>query len=115
MQGLRQQIQPVSPDATAELAMDDLGIDLGDLDALSGDAPEDDVTRLMPADEATRSMPAGEGDMDFDLSADDTDLAVPVGRHRGGELGAAIDHPCGPRTNREAVRFRRVGDCGQPP
>jgi pilus assembly protein FimV len=60
-------LQPVSPDATAELAMDDLGIDLGELDALSGGAPEDDVTRLMPADEATRRMPAGEGGMDFDL------------------------------------------------
>jgi pilus assembly protein FimV len=60
-------LQPVSPDATAELAMDDLGIDLGDLDALSGGAQEDDVTRLMPADEATRRMPAGEGGMDFDL------------------------------------------------
>jgi pilus assembly protein FimV len=61
-----------SADTTAEMPMDDLGIDLGDLsdlDALAGDALEADVTRIAPADESTRLMPAGDGDaMDFDLS-----------------------------------------------
>ena len=61
-------LQPLSPDTTAEVAVDDLGIDLGDLDALSEVAPEDDVTRIAPVDEATLEVAASDESMDFDLS-----------------------------------------------
>jgi pilus assembly protein FimV len=62
-------LQTLPTDTTAEMPMDDLGIDLGDLDALSDIAPEDDVTRIAPADESTQMLPAADGDaMDFDLS-----------------------------------------------
>jgi len=61
-------LQPVSPDTTAEMAVDDLGIDLGDLDALSESAPEDDVTRIAPAEDVTLQAPAAGDGMDFDLS-----------------------------------------------
>ena len=61
-------LQPVSPDTTAEMAVDDLGIDLGDLDALSGEAADDDVTRIAPAGEATQQLPSSGDTMDFDLS-----------------------------------------------
>jgi pilus assembly protein FimV len=56
-------------ETTAEMPMDDLGIDLGDLDALQDIAAEDDVTRIAPADDSTAEMPATDPDaMDFDLS-----------------------------------------------
>jgi len=61
-------LQPLSPDTTAEVPVVDLGIDLGELGELPGEAAADDVTRIAPADEATRLMPGtGEG-TDFDLS-----------------------------------------------
>jgi pilus assembly protein FimV len=62
-------LQTLPADTTAEMPMDDLGIDLGDLDALSDIAPEDDVTRIAPADESTQMMTAVDAEaMDFDLS-----------------------------------------------
>jgi len=61
-------LQPVSPDTTAEMAVDDLGIDLGDLDALSETAAEDDVTRIAPVEDTTLQVPAADETMDFDLS-----------------------------------------------
>ena len=61
-------LQPMSTDTTAEMAVDDLGIDLGDLDALSETAAEDDVTRIAPADESTLQVPAIDETMDFDLT-----------------------------------------------
>jgi pilus assembly protein FimV len=61
-------LQPVSTDTTAEMAVDDLGIELGDLDALSGTAADDDVTRIAPAGEATQQLPSSGDTMDFDLS-----------------------------------------------
>ena len=62
-------LQPSQADTTAEMPMDDLGIDLGDLDALSDIAAEDDVTQIAPADDSTRKMPAAAADsMDFDLT-----------------------------------------------
>jgi pilus assembly protein FimV len=62
-------LQTLPADTTAEMPMDDLGIDLGDLDALSDIAPEDDVTRIAPADESTQMLPAVDAEaMDFDLS-----------------------------------------------
>jgi len=60
-------LQPLSPDTTAEVAIDDLGIDLGDLDALSEAAPDDDVTRIAPAD-STTEVPVIDATMDFDLA-----------------------------------------------
>jgi pilus assembly protein FimV len=50
------------------MAVDDLGIELGDLDALSGTAADDDVTRIAPAGEATQQLPSSGDTMDFDLS-----------------------------------------------
>jgi len=61
-------LQPVSPETTAEMAVDDLGIDLGDLDALSEVAPDDDVTRIAPAEEVMQQAADGGDAMDFDLS-----------------------------------------------
>jgi pilus assembly protein FimV len=43
-------IDPVSADATAEMEMDDLGIDLSDFEALGEDQDDDGPTRLMPKD-----------------------------------------------------------------
>lgn len=74
---------PESTDATAEMAMDDLGIDLGDLEAFAEGADEDDVTQiaLVEQDEdtgATSVLPeladAGEG-ADFDLTEIAPELA----------------------------------------
>ncbi len=81
---------PESTDATAEMAMDDLGIDLGDLEAFAGGpADEDDVTQIASIEDeddtsATSVLPeladVGDGP-DFDLTelapelqaADETD------------------------------------------
>jgi len=62
-------LQTLPTDTTAEMPMDDLGIDLGDLDALSDIAPEDDVTRIAPTDDSAEMLPADDSEaMDFDLS-----------------------------------------------
>jgi pilus assembly protein FimV len=62
-------LQTAPADTTAEMPMDDLGIDLGDLDALSDGPPEDDVTRIAPTSDSTRIMPSGDDEtMDFDIS-----------------------------------------------
>lgn len=68
---------PESSDATAEMAMDDLGIDLGDLEAFAeGTVDEDDITKIAPVEDdedtsSTAILPelaeAGEGP-DFDLT-----------------------------------------------
>ncbi len=79
----------ISPDATAEMAIDDLGLDLSDLDDLG-----DDATRLMPGgdvgddtgtvmmpdfdSEGTSEMPAlkssSDDDVDFDLTGGDVEV-----------------------------------------
>jgi len=79
-------LQPSQADTTAEMPMDDLGIDLGDLDALADIAAEDDVTRIAPSDESTQEMPAtGADGMDFDLS----DLSDEVAA--AGEASEAVE------------------------
>jgi pilus assembly protein FimV len=80
-------LQPLSPDTTAEVAIDDLGIDLGDLDALSEVAPDDDVTRIAPADDATVQVAAVDETMDFDLS----DLSPEVTAAGGEGEDRAVD------------------------
>jgi pilus assembly protein FimV len=94
----RDRMQPATPDSTAEMAIDDLGLDVGNLDNLpdiddataiaSGAhedvtqiAPRDDETAVLPrADEGTAEMPAGTsatsilpkfefGDIDLDIGA----------------------------------------------
>lgn len=62
------QLQPPSLDTTAEMPMDDLGIDIVNLDTPDDTAAEDDITRIAPANESTGSMPAVNEGMDFDLS-----------------------------------------------
>jgi pilus assembly protein FimV len=61
-------LQPVSAETTAEMPMDDLGIDLGDLDALVDAGVEDDVTRIAPSTDTTQLMTTAGSEMDFDLS-----------------------------------------------
>jgi pilus assembly protein FimV len=70
-------LQPVSADTTAEMPMDDLGIDLGDLDALVDAGAEDDITRIAPSADTTQLLPAGRPEMDFDLSDLTAELAIP--------------------------------------
>jgi pilus assembly protein FimV len=60
---------PPSPlEVTAEMPMDDLGIDLGDFDQLDGSRPEDDVTQIAPEVEETRRLQASSSTSRFDLS-----------------------------------------------
>jgi pilus assembly protein FimV len=80
-------LQPLSPDTTAEVAVDDLGIDLGDLDALSEVAPDDDVTRIAAVGEVTLQAPAADDTMDFDLS----DLSPEVTAAGGDGEDRAVD------------------------
>ena len=61
-------LQPVSAETTAEMPMDDLGIDLGDLDALVDAGVEDDITRIAPSTDTTQLMTTDGSGMDFDLS-----------------------------------------------
>jgi pilus assembly protein FimV len=84
-------LQTAPADTTAEMPMDDLGIDLGDLDALSDIRPEDDVTRIAPADDSTQELPVADGaDMDFDLS-DISDEVASAGQEADAEETQAID------------------------
>jgi pilus assembly protein FimV len=84
-------LQTAPADTTAEMPMDDLGIDLGDLDALSDIRPEDDVTRIAPADDSTQELPVADGaDMDFDLS-DISDEVASAGQEADVEETQAID------------------------
>jgi pilus assembly protein FimV len=59
----------LSPDATAEMAIDDLGLDVGDFEGLPESADEatiqatyvEETLRLEPRDESTRQMPKSAG------------------------------------------------------
>lgn len=79
----RMGMDPLSADATAEMAMDDLGIDLSDFETLAEDRDDDGPTRLMPTDSAaapggTATLPVLTDDADPGgtalLSALDEDL-----------------------------------------
>jgi pilus assembly protein FimV len=63
MEATRLQPAP-GTEATVEMAMDDLGIDIGDVDAVS----EDDVTQLLPAADDLSGLADAAGEMDFDLT-----------------------------------------------
>ncbi len=76
-----QQSGGISPDATAEMAIDDLGLDVGDYDGESGRDDDatvqatqvDEATRIAPRDESTRMMPkSGAG---ADAGTDATGIA----------------------------------------
>jgi len=117
---------PESTDATAEMAMDDLGIDLGDLEAFAGGpADEDDVTQIASIEEeddtsATSVLPelaeAGEG-TDLDLTelapelqaADETDETGETQRMVR-EGGTATEKPALPEMSElEPVTMSEVG------
>jgi pilus assembly protein FimV len=84
-------LQTAPADTTAEMPMDDLGIDLGDLDALSDIRPEDDVTRIAPADDSTQELPVTDAaGMDFDVS-DISDEVVSAGQEPDADETQAID------------------------
>jgi pilus assembly protein FimV len=59
----------LSPDSTAEMAIDDLGLDVGDFDGLPDSQEDatiqatyvDETTRVAPRDESTRMMPKSTG------------------------------------------------------
>jgi pilus assembly protein FimV len=79
----RQQV--AQADTTAEMPMDDLGIDL---DALADIAEEDDITRAAASDDSTQEMPAGGADaLDLDLSE------LPGEGDAAGELGETVETP----------------------
>jgi pilus assembly protein FimV len=81
-------LQPSSHDVTAEMPMDDLGIDVSELGALAEPRPEDDVTQVAQHVEATHRLPAGAEPMDFDLS----DLAAGDGQETQ-RLRVDVGHP----------------------
>jgi pilus assembly protein FimV len=66
-QAARDRLQPATPDSTAEMAIDDLGLDLGNLDNLPGidDATaiatgvHEDMTQIADRNDATAILPRG--------------------------------------------------------
>jgi FimV-like protein len=81
-QGFKAESQAL--DSTAEMPMDDLGIDLGDFTEIDS---VDDVTRLDAADsddyeQGTAVLPKLEGGMDFDLTEASDDLAAGTATQR---------------------------------
>ena len=76
-QAARDRMQPATPDSTAEMAIDDLGLDLGNLDNLPDidDATEiatgvhDDVTHIARRDEKTAVLPRGAEDATREMPA----------------------------------------------
>ena len=119
-QAARDRMQPATPDSTAEMAIDDLGLDLGNLDNLPDidDATEiatgvhEDVTQIARRDEETAVLPRGAEDATREMPARGTSETSVLPKIDFGEIdldvGAFSDDSDSSPTTRDTMKTEQI-------
>jgi pilus assembly protein FimV len=119
-QAARDRMQPATPDSTAEMAIDDLGLDLGNLDNLPDidDATaiatgvHDDVTQIARGNEETAVLPRGAEDTTREMPARGASETSVLPKIDFGEIdldvGAFSDDSDGSPTARDTMKTEQI-------
>jgi pilus assembly protein FimV len=124
-QAARDRMQPATPDSTAEMAIDDLRLDLGNLDSLPDidDATEiasgmhADLTQIAERHDATEVLPRNEDDDGTALMPRDAGATAVLARVDFGEIdldiGAPTDSTDDSPTVRDTLRSEQMPQLSQ--